>query len=100
MIKSILVSTAIILTTATSALAGPAAAVGARLTPYGQFGCIQRAQNKLFAIGATNITSSPDSIWADLGDNSIGVWCRGSEAIVVTAGPDSSTLRKEVGSVF
>lgn len=100
MIKTILATAAIILNTTTSALAGPAAAVGSRQTPYGQFGCMQRSQNKLFAIGATNITSGSDSVWADLGDNSIGVWCRGPEAIVVTAGPDSNTLRREVGSVF
>lgn len=100
MIKTILATTAIILTTATSALAGPSVYAISKQTPYGQFGCMQRSQNKLFAIGATNITPSSNSVWGDFGSNSIVIWCRGSEAIVITSGPDSAALKNEVSDIF
>lgn len=100
MIKSILTTTAILLASSPSAFAGsPAIATSITATPYGKFGCLQRAMNKFYAIGATGMTSDSDSVWGYVNNNStIGVWCRGSEAIIITAGDNSVNLRNEIKS--
>ena len=103
MIKSILTASAIILASIPAAFAGPGARLNAVDTPYGQTVCMQRAKNKLFIMGATSITSNNVAIWGHINESIIGVWCRGSEAIIVVSGGDSSTLdglRDEVKGVF
>lgn len=67
-------------------------------TPYGSLSCKQRATNKLYAIGATNV--NPDGIWARVNDNTVMVWCRGGEVIIVVAGPNPLEMVNEIGGVF
>ena len=104
MIKSILAASAIVVAATTSAaFAGPATRLNAVDTPYGQTVCMQRAKNKLFIMGVTGVTSNNVSMWGHIGESIIGVWCRGTEAIVVVAGNDNSVLdglRDEVKGVF
>ena len=101
MIKSILTASAIIFASASAAIAGPpGASVASASTIYGQFGCMERARNKFYAIGATSITSDNSSIWGYVGDSTVGVWCRGQEAIIITAGSNVTTLRDEVKKAF
>jgi hypothetical protein len=103
MIKSILTVSAIILSSVSSAFAGPASRLNSVDTPYGQTVCMQRAKNQLFIMGATSITSNNVGIWGHIGDSVIGVWCRGAEAIIVVAGNNNSVLdglRDEVKGVF
>jgi len=101
MIKSILTATAFILASVPAAFAGPpGAAVASASTIYGQFGCMERARNKFYAVGATGITTDNSSIWGFVRDSTVGVWCRGQEAIIVTAGTDVTNLRDEIKSAF
>lgn len=73
-------------------------------TPYGAFGCKQRAEQKLFSIGATSLTKSAglNVTWAKFqGTHSIGIFCRGSEAVIMVAGNgDTSDIRNELKSAF
>lgn len=73
--------------------AAPRLGYGATGTPYGLFGCKQRAEGKLYSIGATGIqkTNNSNTVWAYSGNFSIGIWCRGDEAIIMVSG-DSDTL--------
>lgn len=102
MIKTILATAAVIAASvAPVSAAAPPSALGSAPTPYGQFGCLQRAQTKLFAIGATSINVGSNSIWAILNnETSIGIWCRGPEAIVSVSGENATVLRDEIRSVF
>lgn len=101
MIKSILTATAIIFSSVPAAFAAaPGVGVSSASTIYGQFGCMERARNKFFAIGATGITSDNSSIWGYVGDSTVGVWCRGQEAIIVAAGDNYSNLRDEIKKAF
>jgi hypothetical protein len=101
MIKSILTVTAIILSSVPSAFAAaPGAGVASASTIYGQFGCIERARNKFFALGATGITADNSIIWGFVGDSTVGVWCRGQEAIIITAGDNTANLRDEIKKAF
>ena len=103
MIKSILTASAIIAATTSAAFAGPATRLNAVDTPYGQTVCMQRAKNKLFIMGVTGVTSNNVSMWGHIAESIIGVWCRGTEAIIVVAGNDNSVLdglRDEVKGVF
>lgn len=99
MIRSIL-ATAAVLTMSPASFAGPAVSMSIVQTPYGQFGCMQRAQNKFFGIGATRIRSDVNSVWGHLNDTTIGVWCRGQEAFIVTAGDNVNEIRDEVRNAF
>jgi hypothetical protein len=100
MFKTIFTSAVVIFTSVPSAFAAsPAVATTITATPYGRFGCLQRAMNKFYAIGATGMTSDSDSVWGYINNNAtIGVWCRGSEAIIITAGDNSVNLRNEIRS--
>ncbi len=100
MIKTIITTAAILATSIPAAFAGPATTLASAPTMYGQFGCIQRAQNKLYAIGATNINSNNVSIWGHLSNTTVGVWCRGSEAIIVVSGENVNNIRDEIKAVF
>ena len=101
MIKSILTATAIILSSVPAAFAGPpGTGVSSVSTIYGQFGCMERARNKFFVIGATSITSDNSFIWGYVSDATVGVWCRGQEAIIVAAGDNYSNLRDEIKKAF
>ncbi|MEY4332405.1 MAG: hypothetical protein RLZZ196_1143 [Bacteroidota bacterium] len=93
---------AVIAASVTPAFASaPAASLGAAPTPYGQFGCLQRAQNKLFSIGATSINPSSSGVWAFLNnETTIGIWCRGSEAIISVSGENASIIRDELRNTF
>jgi hypothetical protein len=85
------------------ALAAPDVYMKSIDTPFGTFACKQRAQNRLFAMGATGVSnlSSGNTIWGYLADNTVGVWCRGNEAIVIVAGnADGKNIRDEVVSAF
>lgn len=86
----------------TPTFAGPAAGISVANTPYGSFGCVQRAEMKFFSIGATNIQKPGGSVvWADLGETTVGVWCRGTEAIIVVAGGNQVIdLKNEIKSAF
>lgn len=103
-LKTALLAPIATLCLASPVFAGSPPAIGytAASTPYGSFGCKQRAENKLYSIGATNISkSSGGTIWADYGSYSIGVWCRGSEVVIIVAGDaDTTDLRTEIRSAF
>lgn len=101
MLKSLLTTAAVVLTSV-PALAGPPGATLSEVsTVYGKFGCIQRAQNKFFAMGATSIDVNSSSVWAFInGESTIGVWCRGSEAIISVSGTNITTLRDEIKTAF
>lgn len=86
-----------------SAEAAPRLGYGAVGTPYGLFGCRQRAESKLYSIGATGIqkTNNSNTTWAYLGNFSIGVWCRGDEAVILVSGDsDTMELINEIKSAF
>lgn len=100
MIKTILTTATILFASIPAALAGPATTLSAVPTMYGQTGCMQRAQNKFYAIGATNLSSTNRSIWGHLNGSTLGVWCRGSEAIVIVSGDNATNLLEEIKSVF
>lgn len=105
-IKKTLAASVLALSLSTPALAGSEPVLGFASvgTPYGAFGCKQRAETKLFAIGATNITKSPNSssIWANFGGtHSVGIWCRGPEVIIIVGGEGNITdLRDEIRTAF
>lgn len=83
--------------------ASPSVSIQSVNTPYGTFSCKQRAQNKLFSMGATGVSnlSSGSIIWGYIGDNTAGVWCRGIEAIIVVSGTsDSGSIRDEISQAF
>jgi hypothetical protein len=101
MIKSVLTATAVILSSVPSAFAGaPATSITSASTIYGQFGCMERARNKFFALGATGITSDNSFIWGYVNDSTVGVWCRGQEAIVIASGDNATSLRDEIKKAF
>ena len=101
MIKSILASTTILLASVPAAFAGaPGVSITAVNTPYGQTTCMQRATNKFYVIGVTSIDISSANIWGYLNNSTLGVWCRGGEAIITVAGDNASTLRNEIKGVF
>lgn len=101
MIKSILIATAIVLSSVPAAFAGaPGTGVSSASTIYGKFGCIERAKNKFFALGARSITSDNSFVWGYVGNSTVGVWCRGQEAIIVAAGDDYKSLRDEIQNAF
>lgn len=83
-------------------LAAPGITVHSVSTPYGVFSCKQRAQVKLFSMGATKVSDlSSITIWGYVGDNTVGVWCRGSEGLVIVSGnSDIKSIRDEVMSAF
>lgn len=101
MIKALL-ATAVVALTSTPAFAGPpGAAISALSTVYGKFGCVQRAQNKFFAIGATSIDVTSNSVWGHVnGETTAGVWCRGPEVIIFVSGFNSGSVRDEIKSAF
>lgn len=77
----------------------PQLSIGSAPTPYGVSGCMQRAEMVLYRIGATGISpgSGSGSYFASHGSNTVGIWCRGPEAIIVVAGDNNApTLRQEV----
>lgn len=85
------------------ALANPSVGLAVVDTPYGVYACKQRAQTKLYSMGATGVSSlsSGNTIWGLLGDNKVGVWCRGSEAVVVVAGDsDVIGIRDDIRFAF
>lgn len=99
-LQKVALTAAMLLSCATPALAGPGLGYAVVGTPYGTFGCKQRAETKLFSIGATNI-SKGSTIWADYQDYTIGIWCRGSEAIIMVSGNSPvADLRNELKSAF
>ena len=100
MTKTILSTLAAVFTFTPAAFAGPFTSVSSVPTIYGQFGCLQRAQTKLFVIGATGITNNNSSVWGNLGESTVGIWCRGDEALIVVAGGDVASLRTEIRSAF
>lgn len=104
--KKAAVSSALLLSLTGPAMAGSEPALGFSTagTPYGVFGCKQRAENKLFSIGATDISKSSVSqtIWARYGGtHTIGVWCRGTEVVIMVAGSgDTTDISNEIRSAF
>jgi hypothetical protein len=102
MLKSALISAAVILTSIPSAFAAaPGISLYSISTPYGTFGCIQRTKNKFYSMNATGMKVYPEAVWANLDDFKIGVWCRGQEAIITVAGNgDTSALRDEIKTAF
>lgn len=104
MIKKLLTSTvASVLLFPTSAFAQSAPNVAYRVadTPYGQFGCFLRAENKLYSIGATSVQKTTSSVFGIVNGSRVAVWCRGSEAIIFAAGPnDVAPIRDEVANAF
>lgn len=105
-LKKALLSSALLLSLASPALAGsePILGFSSADTPYGVFSCKQRAENKLYSIGATSISKSSGSqtIWAKYGGtHTIGVWCRGPEVIIMVAGNgDTIDISNEIRSAF
>lgn len=69
-------------------------------TGYGQFGCVQRALNRLYAIGATGVSSNNGGVWGTLGSTTAFVWCRGAEAITTAAGPQATAVADQLREVF
>jgi|LakMenEpi03Aug12_release.lakeMendotaPanAssembly.Ray.scaffolds.fasta_scaffold36860_1 hypothetical protein len=67
-------------------------------TPYGALTCRQRATNKLYSIGATNV--NPEGIWGYVNGATLMIWCRGDEVIIVVAGPNSREIGNEIERVF
>jgi hypothetical protein len=101
MLKSTLISAAVILTSIPSAFAAaPASVLSSVSTPYGTFGCIQRTKNKLYSMGATGMDVYPEFVWAFVGDSTVGVWCRGQEAIISVSGKGVVTLKDEMKTAF
>lgn len=102
MFKPALIASTIFLFFSSPALANPpSVSLGSALTPYGKFGCIQRAKNKFFSLNATDIDVNKNSVWAFLDNNTIGVWCRGDEAIISVSGDsNASILKDEIKNVF
>lgn len=90
-------------TVATPAIAAPDVSMAAVATPYGTFACKQRAQNKMYAMGATGVSSlsSGSTIWGYIGDNTVGAWCRGQEVVIVVTGEaDTSSIRSDLKTAF
>ena len=103
MIKSILTAAAVMFVSVPAAFsATPATAIASADTPYGKFSCLERAKNKYYALNATSISysSGGSSIWGYVGNSTVGVWCRGPEAIIVVADGNASTLRDEIKTAF
>ena len=83
------------------AQAAPGLAYQSVSTGYGQFGCLQRAQSKLYQIGATNVYQNNGAyVYGTYGTEKIAVWCRGSEAIIIVAGTNTGIVRDEVATAF
>lgn len=105
-IKKALAASALTLALASPAAAGTEPVLGFSTadTPYGAFSCKQRAEAKLFSIGATGIAKSSGGqvLWAKYGGSfTIGVWCRGSEAVIIVAGDSNTTdIADEIRSAF
>lgn len=104
MLKNILTTTAAsILMFPVTAFAQSAPNVAYRSvdTPYGQFGCLLRAENKLYSIGATTVQKTTNSIFGIVSNSRVAVWCRGADAIIFVAGPNSpADIRDEVWNAF
>ena len=70
-------------------------------TPYGQFGCLLRAENKLYSIGATSVNKTSNAVFGIVNNSRAAIWCRGAEAVIFVAGPgDSGPLREEIYNAF
>ena len=80
------------------AVAGPSMNRRVAPTPYGALTCKQRATNKLYSIGATNV--NPDGVWADVNGATVMIWCRRDEVIIVVAGPNNVEIANEIERVF
>jgi hypothetical protein len=88
---------------ATPSMAAPYVSMAVVDTPFGSFACKQRAQNKMYAMGATRVSnlSSGSTIWGYIGEYSLGVWCRGQEAVIVVAGDsDTASIRDDLKTAF
>lgn len=84
-----------------SAEGAPGLAWSIAPTGYGQLGCIQRAESKLYQIGATNVHRNNNiNIFGSLTNEKIGIMCRGTEAFIVVAGDNPFPVRDEVFKVF
>ena len=100
MLKTLVTSAALIIATASSALAGPATAFVSTATPYGRFACVERAKNKLYAISATSIRTDNFTVWGYHQGATMGLWCRGEEVIVFVAGENAVAIRDELKTAF
>lgn len=103
MLNKIIFSVAAVFLSTLPASAGgvPGLAWSFAPTGYGQLGCIQRAESKLYQIGATNVNrNNVINVFGNLINEKIGVSCRGAEAIIIVAGDDPFTVRDEVYKAF
>lgn len=95
------IASVMLLPTAVFAQTAPNVAYRPVDTPYGQFGCFLRAENKLYSIGATTVQKTTNSIFGIVNGSRVAVWCRGADAIIFVAGPNSpADIRDEIWNAF
>lgn len=94
------IASIMILPSAAFAQVAPGLAYRQVSTPYGTFGCMQRAENKFYSMGATAINKGNNYIFGAINDNRISVWCLGTDAFIVVAGSNVSPLRDEIYNAF
>lgn len=114
MIKSILVAAASVLVAAPAISAPIERASLVNDTPPfisasvvdtpSSFYCRTKARSKYFELGAREISNEDsNSQWAIVGRNRALIWCRGSQAIIIVTGSNSTAieeLRDELKKAF
>lgn len=78
----------------------PRISAATRGTPYGQLGCMQRAQNALYSSGATSVSSSENTVVGNYSGTSALAWCRGDQVILIGAGPQADAAVQALKSGF
>ena len=78
----------------------PRISAATRGTPYGQLGCMSRAQNALYSSGATSVNASDNAVRGAYGSSSALAWCRGDMVIIVGAGPQADAVIQAITAGF
>lgn len=78
-------------------LTAPYISMQSVVTGYGQLGCLQKAESRIYQIGATNVTRTSNTVIATYGGTEkILVWCRGPEAIVTVSGNSPTAIKDDL----
>jgi hypothetical protein len=70
-------------------------------TFYGPLACTDRAKGKLLELKTTKMGPiGPYAVGAFYDNATINIWCRGTEVVIIVAGPNAASIIQDLVSVF